>query len=373
MKKDKLKIYILEIILLTILILALFVSNIFSRLTLSLILGIYSIIVVLLVKKKKVSSIHKKEVTILMIVFAIIYLMLFYLMGLYFGYYKSPTKFSLYTIKTFIIPSTIIIISSEYIRKTFISQKGKLSIALMFISMILIDLIVYTSVYNLKELDDFLAVIGFILFASIACNLLYNYIVIRFDNKGVIIYRLITILYVYILPIIPDVYIFVRSFLRMLYPFIIYIIIEYTYAKTSFTIAYKDKKKNTITNSIILIISALIIMLVSCQFRYSILVIGSGSMTGAIDKGDIVLYESYHKQKINKEEIIVFSKENTKTVHRVVDIKKINNHYRYYTKGDANQKEDEGYVTNEDILGVVKFKIKYIGYPTIWLRDIFEK
>lgn len=372
MKKDKLKIYILEIILLIILMLALFLPNIFTKIILSLILSVYALIVVLSIKKKKITSIHNKEVTILMIFFGVIYILLFYLIGLYFGYYKSPTKLSLYTIKVFIFPLILIIISTEYIRKTLISQKGKLTKILLFISLVLIDLILYSSIYTLKELNDFLAVAGFILFSSVATNLLYNYIVIRFDNKGVIIYRIITTIYIYILPIIPDVYIFVRSFLRMLYPFIIYIILEYTYAKTSFVIAYKDKKKNTIINTTIIIISALIIMLVSCQFKYGILVIGSSSMTGAINKGDAVLYTNYHNEEITKGDIIIFNKNNTKTVHRVVEIKKINQKYRYYTKGDANSKEDDTYITDEDIIGIVNFKIKYIGYPTIWLRDIFN-
>ena len=31
---------------------------------------------------------------------------------------------------------------------------------------------------------------------------------------------------------------------------------------------------------------------------------------------------------------------------------------RYYTKGDANSNEDEGYRTKDDIIGVVKFRIQ---------------
>jgi signal peptidase I len=58
-------------------------------------------------------------------------------------------------------------------------------------------------------------------------------------------------------------------------------------------------------------------------------------------------------------------------VHRVVDIKEVNGVIRYYTKGDANKQKDTGYVVKEDIVGVVKFKVKYIGYPTLALREMF--
>ena len=68
---------------------------------------------------------------------------------------------------------------------------------------------------------------------------------------------------------------------------------------------------------------------------------------------------------------ILIPKDNKKVIHRVVDIISVNSNVRYYTKGDANDNNDEGYITSNEIKGLYKFKIKYIGYPTIWIRDIF--
>lgn len=374
MKIDKIKLYILEILLLLILLLALFVSNIINRTVLAIILFIFTIITRILIKRKKATSIYNKQVTWLMFGFSIIYLIGFYLMGLYFGYYKAPTNFGIPTMIKFVLPLATIILSSEIIRKTIIVQKGKTSKILISISLILIDLIIYARVYDITKMDDMLTVLGFILFASIACNLLYNYISIRFSSKGIIIYRMITVLYVYFVPYIPNVYLFFRAFLRMLYPYIIYLVLEYTYSKTNYASQYKDRKRNTVMNTISLIVTGLIIALISCQFKWGILVIGSGSMTGTIDKGDIVVYESYkNKEKINQNTIIIFEKEGVQIVHRIVEIINSNNEVRYYTKGDSNQKQDDGYITSNNIKGIVKFKIPYIGYPSLWLRDIFKK
>ena len=114
-------------------------------------------------------------------------------------------------------------------------------------------------------------------------------------------------------------------------------------------------------------------MLISCQFKYGILVIGSGSMTGAINKGDAIFFVQYDsKEKIEIGQVIIFNREGMQIVHRVVDIKNINGETRYTTKGDANQENDDGYITNEDITGICKFRIAYIGYPTIWIRDMFS-
>ena len=89
MKQDKLKVYALEFILLAILSFTLFVSNIYNRIILATLFAICSIVTWFMIKKRNVESIHSKKVTTLLIIFAIIYLIAFYLMGLYFGYYKA--------------------------------------------------------------------------------------------------------------------------------------------------------------------------------------------------------------------------------------------------------------------------------------------
>ena len=293
------------------------------------------------------------------------------MLGIYFGYYKSPTTFGWFTIRKFITPLTLIVISTEFIRYRLIQDESKISRLLILISTILIDLIVYTGVYNLNNLDDLLAAIGFIFFASIACNLLYNYIAKRFGYKGIVIYRLITVLYAYLIPYIPDVYIFLRSFLRMIYPFIIYVVLEYTFSRTNYATAYVNKTKNIVSSAIALTTMCLIIALISCKFTYGLLVIGSGSMTGTINKGDAIIFKQYKNEPIEEGMILVFNSDELQKVHRVIKIERANGKTQYYTKGDANQDQDDGYIVSSDIVGIEKIRIRNIGWPTIWIRNIF--
>jgi len=381
MKKNIIKLYILEILFTIILFIALLVSNKINYIFLASIIFTFSLIFSLTFKRKKTLSIYKKQVILLMTGFAVIYLGIFYLMGLFiYDFNASPILFSFKTIYRYVIPLTVIIISTETIRFTILSQHTKIRIfktkvdlskILTFINMILIDLIIYAGVYDITNLNEFITVIGFILFASISNNLLYDYITIRYGKAGIIIYRMITILYVYIIPIIPNMYIYFRTFLRMLYPYLIYLVLEHTYSKTDFVISHNDKRKNAIYITGLIIIMSAITMLISCQFKYGILVIGSESMTGTLNIGDAVIYQEYNNNALQQNTIIVFKKNNIKLIQKIIDIKKINGQIRYYTKGDANEKMDTGYVTNDDIIGIVNLKIPYIGYPSIWLREMF--
>ena len=109
------------------------------------------------------------------------------------------------------------------------------------------------------------------------------------------------------------------------------------------------------------------------KFKYGILVVGSSSMTGSIDMGDVILFEKEDYHMLEEEQVIVFYDKERITIHRIQEIQILNNEKIIYTKGDANSKNDDGYRTKEDIIGVVKFKIPNIGWPTIWINEMFTK
>ena len=57
----------------------------------------------------------------------------------------------------------------------------------------------------------------------------------------------------------------------------------------------------------------------------------------------------------------------------MVKIENVGGEFRYYTKGDANATIDSGYRTEADIIGLTDLKIAYIGYPTLWLRELIKR
>jgi len=79
LKKDKLKVYALEIILVAILAFALFVPN-FSRIVVAVGLAIAAIVITIMIKKRNIISIYNKQVIIIFVILAVIYLVSFYLL-----------------------------------------------------------------------------------------------------------------------------------------------------------------------------------------------------------------------------------------------------------------------------------------------------
>ena len=73
------------------------------------------------------------------------------------------------------------------------------------------------------------------------------------------------------------------------------------------------------------------------------------------------------------ESVKAFEKNGIKTIHRAIKVRNVDGKVAITTKGDANKEADSGYVTLDNVQGLIKLRIKYIGRPTIWINDIFNK
>ena len=371
MKSEKVRLYTIEITLIIFFLLAMIFNNVITRPVIAIVLLVFMVISKLLIKSGKQTLTTSTQITVLLIGIGLIYVILLYMLGIFTGFYTSTVQLSIWSIWNYIIPYIVIIISAENIRKTLLLKEGKYSKAIVLVMMVLLDVIINTNIYSLNTVNDYFVLVSFIIFASIANNLLFNYIILKHRNaEAIIMYRLITTLYSYILPVSPDIYIFLECIIKMIAPYLVYMILERIYGSKKVTISVTQRKKDRVITIVYYIIIVIIAILVSCKFKYGIMIVGSGSMTGTLNKGDIIFYEKYGKNdEIEDGQIIVFNKDDMKIIHRIIEQKLMGTEIRYYTKGDANQDKDDGYRERKDIIGQVKARIPYVGYLTLWVND----
>lgn len=372
MPKDKKILYLISISTLALLLVALFIPYSGSRYIAAILLLLTVGICFAFIKKRSILSYNKNQVLGLMTIIALVYLMLFYLTGLYFGFMSSYQSFGK-SFLTLILPSTIIIIAIEIIRSIMLAQKNKAVSVICFISCVMADVLMKYSLSDVETFNRFMDIVGLTLLPSIMANTLYHYVSSKYGRLPNIVYRLIITLYAYILPVVPAVTEVLVSLMNIILPIAVFAFIHGLYENKK---SYASKKKKgwlayaSMLITIVLITS--IVMLISCQFKYGALVIATESMTGELNKGDITIYESYDDQIIQTGQVIVFKKGDSKVVHRVAKIENIDGTLRYYTKGDIYKELDSGYVLEGDIIGLANYKVPYLGYPTIWLRNAFN-
>lgn len=100
-------------------------------------------------------------------------------------------------------------------------------------------------------------------------------------------------------------------------------------------------------------------------FGYSVLIIASPSMTGAIEAGDAIIIKNSDSYAVG--DVITYfpAGESVSVTHRIVRMEGD----RFYTKGDANQSEDPAPVSMEQIVGKVAVKLDKVGYFIEWLKS----
>lgn len=374
MTSDVKKLWLVTIVTLVVLLPVIFIPAGYVRITAAVLLTMAALVVWVFIKKRSTPSINKRQVAFLMAVIAAVYLVLFYLSGYYFGFVKTYQRFTAEVLWKGLIPGAMIIMATEIIRAVLLAQKAKGLTAVSFILCLLSDIYLGAGVAGIRSMNRLMDVVAMTLLPAVTANLLYHYISKRYGFVPNMAYRMILTLPAYVIPSAPNMADALEALITMLLPLAVCLFIDLLYEKKFRRATKRPSKWSYVGTAACIAVMISVVMLISCQFRFGLVVIATPSMQteDGLNVGDAVLYEAYDDQYIQKGDIIAFTKDGkTLIVHRVVDVQKINGQVRYYTKGDANEDWDHGYVTESEIHGVILCKVPHIGHPSLWLRGLF--
>ena len=384
MRRRKIKsyytIFLFETVLLFLVILNSFNSSLSNVYVLPFILFICDLIFFLVLGFEKRNKRLNKIVDFDVFTFSMVFLIFYYLFGIIIGYAESNNYLTLYGLTVFIIPTILKIVFKEHLRNSFLTKSGDNKFLIIYTTLlfIMIDILSALSILKMSNMHDLFLFIALVLLPSITVNIFATYINIKVGFMPVIIYLLIFSLYQYIVPIVPDP----SEYLKAIIDFVLPILILFKVRKNVNKYSDEDKeidrnyKKSAIIILIIpIVLTIIIIYFVSGYFRYYALAIASGSMHPIFDRGSVVITEQVNDKydnydKLKEGEIIAFKAEKNVVVHRLIRIVNVGDEVYYYTKGDANKEEDNYLIKKENIIGIVRFKIPYIGYPTVWFSEI---
>ena len=380
MKKGFNKILILEIILLIFLLFNSFVFKIANMYVISGIMLPFLILMIVLNGFEKDNYRYKKDVLLNIIIFLLMYYFITYFLGLFSGFVKSSYSLSFINIIKNTFPVIALILISELMRYVLFN-KTKRNLPCLIIGCLLfvmVDVNTMVHIYDVKTALGIIKMICLVVFPSITKNIFLTYLTMKVGYKNGIIYRLITEISTYLLPIFPDFGEYINVLLKTVLPIAIMARLNNMFNYYSVR-KIKDSRYNSrklVLYSVITFALLTIVLLTSGLFTYQALTIGSGSMSPAIEKGDVIILKGMKNEearKIKKGDVLVYNHDNKIIVHRV--IKKSNNGetISFKTKGDYNNAKDSWTVKQEDVIGIVKFRIRWVGMPTVALNELLNK
>ena len=299
------------------------------------------------------------------------YIIVIYMLGLFTGFTTNVYSLRIFDVIKNILPIIFFVIFRELIRHIIAFQSKKkigpiIILTIIYIIIDILPMILLTKFTNHYNVFTFITVYCIEL---IGREVLSSYLVYYTGIYPSLLYNIIFAIAPYILPIYPNLGNYLNAILGLLLPFIIYIII-----KKWINYNNKGTKDFAIVKIIgipILIFSLLIVILTSGIFKYQLIAIASDSMNPIYYRGDAVIYEKVNVGEIKEGDILVFTKNSSIITHRVIKVIDDNDNLKFQTKGDNNENVDFDYTDENQVLGIVKYIVKYVGLPTIWFNETF--
>ena len=374
MKKGYKRLLIFELIIIFVVFLSGFVSSILSGYV-----KVISIAALLFLYKflfgfEKDRHRYWKSIIIEISICLLVYFLLYYLLGLLVGFTKVINYWTLKNLYTIFIPLILTIVLKEVFRyMMFVKSEGsKLLIVTSTILCVFLDLAgMFNESIFLSPYSTF-SFFAVTVIPIISTNVFCSYLSYKTGYKCSIYYLLIKSLYVYLLPIIPNPSEYVYSVIELLVPMVFLYRIYKFFLKDRDEEVVREYHKKKLHGLIVpTLIVIFLVYITSGSFYYHAIAIASGSMEPNVNKGDVVVIEKkVDFENLELGQIIAYKKGNIIVVHRLINKIKVDDKYYFYTKGDANDSQDNYEITEDMYIGIVNGKVPYIGYPTVWVNSL---
>ncbi|MDO4996905.1 MAG: signal peptidase I [Bacilli bacterium] len=317
----------------------------------------------------------KKTIITIEIVVLLAFFSIYYGSGLFLGYLESPYALNLTSIIGNILPLLITLTCIELFRYIVINsdRDNKIIRIILLISICIFEITVMVTGQDLSSYEGLFKAASQIIIPIIAKNYTFTYLDRYVGLKPSLLFRLIIDMYIYLVPIIPDIGDYFNSVVKIGLPMLL-LVFTYRAIDDAINGVEYDFKKNMLRKNDIPVIVLLLIIscLISGKFNYFLIGIGSDSMSPAIHKGDAVLISKHKNNVLKKGEIIAYRSNGIVIIHRIVQVEKKKNKYYYIVQGDANNTPDNELLPHKEVIGVVKLKIPVIGYPSVILSELFK-
>ena len=304
----------------------------------------------------------------------IIYWMFYTLIGFLTSFGENPNSLNFIGILKYLFVYGIPIIAREFIRVNLVRNtkfNSKFIYIIIALTICVSEFNVFTFLRKISSISMFIEDFISIIMPIIIKNIVFTFIAKYTNVLPGILYSLSNKLFLWIIPIYPNIPWIVKVIFDSTLLISLYLCIRYAIQK-EMRIFTRDMIKEFNPKKIIIFMCVFLIIICFGLgiFRYSPYSILSNSMYPNLEKGDLIIIDKCKIQTLKIGDIIQYKQEGKKIVHRIVDILDENGETYIITKGDNNFHVDEIKVNKDIFVGKVIFKIKYLGLPSIWINEL---
>ena len=348
-----------------------------SLITASFLVVVFGLSIILLgIRKDKIGYMSQNLLRVVVLYLGLAFLIM-YGLGFIIGFLRNAYSRSFTTLFDNLFAPVMVILFVEGIRYVVIWANRDKKIFLVLFSLLLafFEIMITARSVDYSSLASVFSLFATIILPVIIKNLVMSYLCYHSGYRVPLIYRLVMDTYFIIVPILPNIGEYLNSMILIALPLLIYIhcftlVDERTHKVEHVFETYQFSILDIPTTIVIVTLAALI----SGFFPHYMIGIGSSSMSPNINRGDAVIIKKINKNtKLKVGDIIAYKEDKITIVHRIHELQTYKNKEAYLTKGDANNGADNYIVPRDHVKGVIKLRVPFIAYPTIWLSEMFKK
>ena len=322
---------------------------------------------------------NKYDITQSIVIIVIIYCMIYFSLGLVFGYERSPYSHEVVAILKNLWTFISVIAFQEFTRYQLVKLSPKKIgyYALITALFIIAEIDFWNFSSNFSNNVEFFKYMSQTIVPLIVTNCLFTYLSIMSANLPATIYRCLLMLMTILLPIFPALNWLIKAMMEIVLVIIASLYVNYVDIKSSRIMTRRQVKKESVVSYIpFVIVLVVLVCFISGTFKYQPIAVLSNSMLPTFARGDAVIMKKIDKKdlkKLKKGTILYYSKEGRLIVHRIVSVKHTDDgKVEVTTKGDNNNANDPWVITEDDMIGTVSFMIPYIGYPSVCVNELLK-
>ncbi len=321
---------------------------------------------------------QEKEVSKYALIGVLVYIIIYLVSGLFLTFGRNPYSQTLKGIIMNLWMFAVPLVVKEYVRYYLIQNvydKDKIKFAIIIsVIYVFIDMKFYTIIANKWTILYIIRTVSQIVLPLISKNLLYSFNAMYIGYLPNICYEFLTNLFIWLSPILPNAPWIMTAIIDTTIPAILMLYIRFEKNKGEF-FKSRDRIERTDPRSIIPLVVCIIlgIWFAIGIFPIKPVAVATGSMINALRIGDVAIIKKCNANDVIVGDIIEYQMEGYTVIHRIIEKKQKNGSFYFITKGDNNNTPDAKEVTEDQLIGKVIFKVRYLGYPAIWLHLIQEQ
>ena len=319
---------------------------------------------------------HKAEKSLIVGSVLAVWFVAYFLTGMIVTYTHNAVAASWQAIVVNLVVFGAVATSMEYVRHGIMLLVGRRNGIWFGVIVSLVFALEQIGLGQVGELHGALDVIKFSISAilpALVGSLLLTYLAFTAGLGPQLTYRLGMLIVLYLPPIIPKYDWYFVGVAWLLLAIAVYVAIDRTRKDLAINGKHYHHARRAYDVMFLIATTALALFMVGV-FSYQPQVIMSDSMVPVFSRGSMVVVQKANAMDVEVGDIIQYKTPEKMITHRVtnIDLAGDGSGKRVFTTQGDNNPSPDPKVGPEQIVGIIRAEIPYIGYPTVWLREIVK-